>query len=43
MKSGFVGRNRELSLLDRAWNTDRSALLVLYGRRRVGKTRLLTH
>jgi uncharacterized protein len=43
MKSGFVGRDRELSLLDRTWETDRAALVVLYGRRRVGKTRLLTH
>ncbi len=43
MKSGFVGRDRELSLLDRIWYSDKSALLVLYGRRRVGKTRLLTH
>ena len=43
MKSVFVGRDRELSLLDRTWETDRAALVVLYGRRRVGKTRLLTH
>lgn len=39
----FVGRHRELHSLDRAWNTQRSALIILFGRRRVGKTRLLTH
>ena len=37
----FWGRSNELELL-RAWNEDRSQLSVLYGRRRVGKTRLVT-
>jgi len=38
----FLGRQRELALL-RDWNErwDRSFLTVLYGRRRVGKTRLV--
>ena len=39
----FVGRHNELQLLDSLWESDRAALLILYGRRRVGKTRLLTH
>lgn len=43
MKSPFVGRDRELLLLDRIWKSNKAALIILYGRRRVGKTRLLTH
>ncbi len=39
----FVGRDRELEVLDNLWESPRATLLVLYGRRRVGKTRLLTH
>ncbi|MCA9993691.1 MAG: ATP-binding protein, partial [Anaerolineales bacterium] len=30
-------------LLDNLWQSSRATLLILYGRRRVGKTRLLTH
>lgn len=30
-------------MLDSLWNSPRAMLLILYGRRRVGKTRLLTH
>ena len=37
----FKGRVRELNLLDELWDDTDAALLVLYGRRRVGKTRLL--
>lgn len=37
----FKGRVRELSLLDELWRDTDATLLVLYGRRRVGKTRLL--
>ena len=43
MRVPFIGRHRELSLLDSLWESDNSTLLILYGRRRVGKTRLLTH
>ena len=39
----FVGRVRELSVLDREWGDARARMLILYGRRRVGKTRLITH
>lgn len=43
MEAEFVGRKGELRLLDDLWTSERSALVILYGRRRVGKTRLLTH
>ena len=39
----FVGRTTELALLDSLWSSPSAALMILYGRRRVGKTRLLTH
>lgn len=40
-ESKFVGRNAELETLDDLWNRSQAALLILYGRRRVGKTSLL--
>ena len=43
MGTRFKGRKAELDLLDRLWNSSKATLLILYGRRRVGKTRLLTH
>ncbi len=43
MKPSFVGREAELQLLDRLWARPGATLLILYGRRRVGKTRLLTY
>jgi uncharacterized protein len=43
MQPTFIGRQNELRVLNRLWDSSRSALLILYGRRRVGKTRLLTH
>src|SRR5947209_3823487 len=42
----LLGRDRELADLDRAWQRAQSGvpqLAVLWGRRRVGKTFLLTH
>lgn len=42
----LIGRDRELGDLDRAWERARSGrpqLVVMWGRRRVGKTFLLTH
>jgi len=42
-RAEFVGRSRELEILDNLWASNRATLLILYGRRRVGKTRLLTH
>ena len=34
-------REPELEMLDRAWTSDRAELIVVYGRRRVGKTFLV--
>ncbi|MCI0393776.1 MAG: ATP-binding protein [Chloroflexi bacterium] len=42
-KTEFHGREAELKLLEKLWRSSKAALLILYGRRRVGKTRLLTH
>lgn len=39
----FVSRSQELDQLNRYHQRDRSELLVVFGRRRVGKTRLITH
>jgi len=39
----FIGRTRELKLLQDEWSEKKASLLILYGRCRVGKTRLLTH
>ncbi len=39
--AAFVGRQREMTLLEDLWRSPQAAFLVLYGRRRVGKTRLL--
>ena len=39
----FVDRKRELQALSRVHQTPEAGLLILFGRRRVGKTRLLTH
>ncbi|MCP5096101.1 MAG: ATP-binding protein [Chloroflexi bacterium] len=39
----FVGRHRELEILDDLWNSNDATMVILSGRRRVGKTRLLTH
>jgi len=42
-RAAFVGRSRELEVLKNLWDSQKARLLILYGRRRVGKTRLLTH
>ncbi len=39
----FVGREYELETLSRLYNDDGFHFVVVYGRRRVGKTTLLTH
>jgi len=41
--SPFIGRKRELALIRGEWQNDEARMLILYGRRRIGKTRLLTH
>lgn len=38
----FVGRKQELEDLNRLYQSNRPELMILYGRRRIGKTRLLT-
>lgn len=37
----FIDRKEEISLLENDWNHQESAFVVVYGRRRVGKTRLI--
>lgn len=37
----FIGRDRELGVLEELWGSGKAELYVLYGRRRVGKTELL--
>lgn len=39
----FIGRERELELLNRLYGSDNFEFIVLYGRRRVGKTALINH
>ena len=37
----FINRERELSSLQEAFRSDRAELIVIYGRRRIGKTELI--
>ncbi|MFH1432558.1 MAG: ATP-binding protein [archaeon] len=39
----FINREKEIAFLKEAYADDKAQLIVLYGRRRVGKTCLLTH
>ncbi len=39
----FYDRKRELAILDDLYKRTAGQMLVLYGRRRIGKTALLTH
>lgn len=41
MKFDFQGRKAELALIERLWKKKGAHLLVLYGRRRIGKTALI--
>ena len=38
----FVGRERELATLNKLYNSDKFEFAVIYGRRRVGKTKLIS-
>lgn len=38
----FIGRNREMNTLNRLYMSDKFEFAVIYGRRRVGKTALIT-
>ena len=37
----FIGRDKELNMLDRLYLSDQFEFVVIYGRRRVGKTTLI--
>ena len=37
----FLAREKELTALNKLWNSDRFEMVVIYGRRRVGKTALI--
>jgi AAA+ ATPase superfamily predicted ATPase len=39
----FVGRQKELETVRHLWEEQTARMIVLYGRRRVGKSRLLKH
>ncbi|MHA1150713.1 MAG: ATP-binding protein [Promethearchaeota archaeon] len=41
MISIFINREEELALLEREWKKTTGSLVILHGRRRIGKTRLL--
>ena len=43
VKGMFIGRERELDSLNKLYQTDEFEFVVLYGRRRVGKTALINH
>jgi AAA+ ATPase superfamily predicted ATPase len=37
----FIGRRNELNMLEESYKSDKSELVVIYGRRRIGKSRLV--
>lgn len=39
----FIGREQELAALERMYASDRFEMMVIYGRRRIGKTALIDH
>ena len=39
----FINREQELNALERFWEDKESQLIVIYGKRRVGKTELIKH
>ncbi len=41
MHDVFVDREREFGILERVWDEGRAALVIVYGRRRIGKTALI--
>lgn len=42
-EDSFVGRNPELALLEKLYNSKKFEMLIMHGRRRVGKSYLLGH
>lgn len=43
MKDRMIGRGQEMAELQRSMDSDRSEFVIIYGRRRVGKTYLVEH
>ncbi|MCP4590912.1 MAG: ATP-binding protein, partial [bacterium] len=43
MRQEFIGRQRELELLENAYRAQSSAFIPIYGRRRIGKSELILH
>lgn len=43
LKKPFIGRQEEIQLLEEIGSAKEAALLIVYGRRRVGKTELIEH
>ena len=41
MISHFINRKNELHLLSEAWKRDRAEFIVVFGKRRIGKTRMI--
>ena len=39
----FIGRDKELSVLDKLYKSDKFEFVVIYGRRRIGNTALINH
>jgi len=39
----FIDREKELAALEKAWQGEEARLVVIYGKRRVGKTELIKH
>ena len=37
----FIDREKELNVLEEAYNSGQKELVIIYGRRRIGKTSLL--
>ena len=42
-KHRFIGREQELKRIQEAANSGEASILIVYGRRRVGKTELIEH
>ena len=38
----FINRQKEIQVLENEWDKNAASLIILYGRRRIGKTRLLS-
>ena len=43
MENILIGRNKEISELQRCYESNRSEFIIVYGRRRIGKTYLVRH